>query len=488
LAYDPAPLYANDKLFGPIRDALDKGVLYDRYVAAHGWVYLRDGQALRLCVPDHPPLRSAILTAHHDHPGAGHRGGAALAEAVGRRHHWRGLRADALAFTRSCPSCQRNKSYTQCTAGHLQPLPIPTARWDVITTDFVVHLPRTSRGFDAILVISDKLSKRCHFIPCHDADDAPEVARLFVHHIFRLHGLPRTIVSDRDPKFTSAFWAQVCHQLGIRRALSTAKHAQTDGQSERAIRTLKDYLRHWIDHHQTNWDDLLPLAEFAYNDTMHTTTAQTPFQLDCGRHPTFQPAIVGEASLPAVITTITEWHSAIASARESLHHAADSAVSRDLTAHPYPAATYEAGAQVLVSTQLLTPAADRDRPARKLTPRFVGPFTVAQRTSPNTYRLTFPPTVRTHPIINSKFLRPFHSPSSLRPHVPAPPPITVDDHMEYEVETIVDHRRRRGRIEYLVQWRGYAPHDATWLPAHRLAHASDVLAQFQATPLGRQVV
>ena len=151
--------------------------------------------------------------------------------------------------------------------------------------DFVVQLPKTMKGFDAILVVVDRLTKWVHLIFTHTTDTAPETAKTFLDHIFRLHGLPRVIVSDRDPKFVSKFWRTLFKQLGMHLALFTAYHPQTDGQTESANRTLEDMLRTFVNYKQDNWDDCLPAAEFAYNNSQQASTGYTPFYLDCGQHP-----------------------------------------------------------------------------------------------------------------------------------------------------------------------------------------------------------
>src|SRR6185295_9211121 len=135
-----------------------------------------------------------------------------------------------------------------------EPLPIPTNRWEQVTMDFITHLPKTKSNYDSIFVVVDRLSKRVHFIPTTATVTAPEVAQLFFTNIFQHHGLSQVIISDRDPKFISCFWQELFRMLGTCTAMSTAYHPQTDGQTERANRTLEDMLRSFINYRQTNWD------------------------------------------------------------------------------------------------------------------------------------------------------------------------------------------------------------------------------------------
>ena len=151
--------------------------------------------------------------------------------------------------------------------------------------DFIVHLPKTRSGFTAILVVVDRLSKMVHFLPTFDTATAEETAALFRDRVFCLHGMPQSIVSDRDVKFTSSFWKELHRLLGITLNLSSAYHPQTDGQTERMNRVLEDMLRHFVNRHHDDWDQLLAPAEFAINNAENSSIQNTPFMLNYGRHP-----------------------------------------------------------------------------------------------------------------------------------------------------------------------------------------------------------
>jgi transposase InsO family protein len=151
--------------------------------------------------------------------------------------------------------------------------------------DFITQLPKTKAGNDTIVVFVDTFSKMVHFAPSKTTATAPDTARIFFDHVFKLHGLPRSIISDRDAKFTSRFWQTLFKTMGTRLAMSTAFHPQTDGQTERANRTLEDMLRAFVSYRQDNWDQLLSSAEFACNNAPNASTNMSPFRANYGRDP-----------------------------------------------------------------------------------------------------------------------------------------------------------------------------------------------------------
>lgn len=174
------------------------------YELKNNKLYLKEGQ--RLAIPKNKELRTQLLKEYHDIPIAGHLGIDKTYETIRRDYFWPKMGKDIRKYVTSCDSCQRNKSNNKQPAGLLQPLSTPLKRWEQVTMDFIVQLPTTRKGYDAIVVIVDRLSKRAHFCPTHTSVTAPEVAKIFFSNIFKNHGLPKVIVSDRDAKFTSHFW------------------------------------------------------------------------------------------------------------------------------------------------------------------------------------------------------------------------------------------------------------------------------------------
>ena len=179
-----------------------------------------------------------------------------------KNYFWPKMFRDVNRFTNCCSTCRKAKSKAQSHGLHM-PLPFPYQPWEDISMGFVLGLPRTQNGKDSVFVVVDHFSKMAHFIPCNKIDDASHIANLFCREILRLYGVPKTIVSDRDVKFLSYFWKTLCAKLGIKLLFSTAYHPQTDGQTEVTNRTLSALLRVLIKKNIKEWEECLPIAEFA---------------------------------------------------------------------------------------------------------------------------------------------------------------------------------------------------------------------------------
>ncbi len=225
-------------------------------------------------------------------------------ELISRDFWWPQMWKTVKDYVTTCDTCSRSKIPRHRPYGLLQPLPIPETPWTSISMDFIVDLP-PSKTFDSIFVVVDRLTKIAHFIPCHKTVTGEETARLFIDNVYRLHGLPNDIISDRGTQFTSKFWQSLFKILGVDIKLSSAYHPQTDGQTERVNQVLEQYLRCTINYHQDNWVDLLPLAEFAYNNTLQGSTQQTPFFANYGHHPRFDQFNLNISENPAATDLAT---------------------------------------------------------------------------------------------------------------------------------------------------------------------------------------
>ncbi|CAM6082583.1 unnamed protein product [Calypogeia fissa] len=216
----------------------------------------------------------------------------------------------------------KNKSSNQKPAGLLQPLPIPERRWEHVTLDLVTTLPTTSQGHNAIVVFVDKLSKMIHIRPTTEKVTAPEVAQLFLEAVFAQHGMPTTLISDRGTQFTSLFWKSLFGWFKTKLAFLSAYHPESDGQTERANRTIEEMLRAFTFDEQLEWDRLLPLVEFAYNNSLNASTNVSPFYLMYGEHPQVPASLLYQKAITTKVAAIEEFairlQSIIQAAREKL--------------------------------------------------------------------------------------------------------------------------------------------------------------------------
>jgi len=296
--------------------------------------------------------------------------------------------------------------------------------------------------------------------------------------------LQKDFVSDRDARFTSLFWRTLCSLLGTSQNLSTTFHPQTDGQTERVNRVLEEFLRNFVNPQQDNWDELLPVAEFAINNSVHTSTGYTPFFLNSGQHP-LNPLTVGQLGnrsktmdfraykLPAVEAFVKNISEAIHQAKVNLKKAQDRQKSyadqhrRELE--------FTVGDKVLLSTRNLKL---RTTGPRKLFPKWIGPFPVVSRIGNVAYRLELPGSMRCHPVFHVSNLQPYRSDGRVQP---PPAPIEIDGDLEYEVDRILLHRdvpRGKRKIrEYLIKWLGYGPEHNSWEPESNL-RSDELVAQY----------
>jgi hypothetical protein len=447
-----------------------------------GFLYHGD----RLYLPADAALRTRVLHESHDAPTAGHLGKDKTLEQVKRRFYWPGMDADVLKYVRSCEACQRNKPSQQATAGLLQPLPIPTRPWQQVSMDLITQLPKSRRGHDAIVVFVDKLTKLVHLAETRTNVTAPELADIFWRTVVRHHGLPSSILSDRDSRFTGHFWRALWKCLGTQLTMSTAFHPQTDGQTERANRTLEEMLRPYVDFHQSDWDDHLVAAELAFNASKHASTGFTPFYLNYGHE------VMVPLDLALEEARITPQPDA-AKRIEGLHQDLELAKRHLLTAQQRQSkhanrrrreVVFKVGDQVLLSTAHLKLLGGGDR-AAKFTYKYIGPFKIKRVVNNNAYELDLPPQLQIHPVLNVSRLKAYHDgreefPLRTRVDTRPPPAANTSDGDEYEVESILAKRGSGARAQYLVRWRGWPVWDATWEPRRNLGGAADAVGDFEA--------
>ncbi|GMF41143.1 unnamed protein product [Phytophthora fragariaefolia] len=257
--------------------------------------------APRVVVPNDDDLRARIIHEFHDSPMGAHLGREKTIAVVSRDFYWPRMYKWIRKWVRTCETCQRVKP-SKSSQAPLHPLPIATEARRSVSMDFIFGLPPDADGQNGVLVFVDRFTKMVHLTPVSDTVTAAETAAHFVDCVFRHHGLPESIVSDRDPRFTSAFWTALFQLLGTKLSMSTAAHPETDGQTERVNRVLEDVLRSYATSF-SGWSKFLPLAEFALNNAVHASTGVTPFFANNARHPRV-PALlaVGHPTVPGAST------------------------------------------------------------------------------------------------------------------------------------------------------------------------------------------
>jgi len=235
----------------------------------------------KVYIPKDEKLRAEVIRLHHNTPVEGHGGQWKMTELVTRNFWWPGVSQEVKRYVEGCDACQRNKNRTQAPAGKLIPNSILEKPWSHISADFITKLP-LAQEYNSILVVVDRLTKMAHFILTTEKMTVGGLARLFRDNVWKLHGLPESIISDRGLQFAAGVMRELNTMLGIDSKLSMVFHLQTDGQTERMNQELEQYLRMFIDHRQEQWPEWLGTAEFAYNNKVQTSTKVSPFKANSG--------------------------------------------------------------------------------------------------------------------------------------------------------------------------------------------------------------
>ena len=429
-----------------------------------------------LYVPDYHALYLCLCKLHHDTPIAGHLGIGNTYELLHRSYYWPNMQSFIRRYVRHCHVCKRSKGSRFKKQGVLQPLPVPEQRWQNLSIHLVTGILEV-HGHDAICCVVDRLSKERHYIAMTKELNAEGLANLFLKHVWKHHGLPQSIVSDRGSQFISDFWKFLCKRLGITAQLSTAWHPETDGQTERINSVMEQYLCSFVNYLQDDWLDWLPLAEFVGNNTESETTKVTPFFANKGFHPCMEfeptrpPTNANELNADTFVTRMEKIQNILRG--HMLLAQAD--YEKPAHCHRGTAPQYREGNLVWLDSQNLF----TKRPCRKLENRRPGPYLVKQIVSTHAIKLTLPEDICVHPVFHVNLLEPAATDPPHAGHIqPPPPPIEVDGEAEWEVNAIVDSRYtgRSKKLQYRVQWTGYS--ELTWEDATNVTNAADLLHDF----------
>jgi transposase InsO family protein len=417
-------------------------------------------------IPDAPGLRQEILYELHDAPYSGHPGVQKTLDAVKRLYWWPKWAADVQQYVQTCACCQRNKPLNDKPLGVLHPLPIPRDKWESVSMDFITQLPQTNgtTRYDAIVVFVCSLTKMVRIAPTTSDVTAEGTALLLLDNVWRHHGVPQTLITDRGSVFTSHLFAEFMRLMGTKHNKTTAYHPQSDGQTERANQTLETMLRHYVGGRaHGDWDTCLTAAEFAINNSFTPSIGTTPFLLNYGRELRL-PVTVSPSQAPKPQEWADRMIFGLADAKRHLRLAQER--QKKLYDKGRRDVTFMVGEQVLLSSKNITLRRIGDKTSTpKLMPRWIGPFPIQEVIGKKgAYRLTLPPHMRAHNVFNVVSLKPFHSDGRTQ----QPQPILVDGEEEFVIDKIVDHRKRGRSYQYLVRWQGYGPENNTWEPQRAL--------------------
>ena len=487
-----ATAYADDPLAQEVVQALRSGARRVKHfplaecVLRDDLVYYRD----RLFVPDSDPLRLKIFKLCHDSPLAGHPGKAKLTEIVARTYWWPDWTKHVTQYVRNCHECFRAKPSRLRYQGALKPLPVPERRWKDISVDFVEGLP-PSPNLDGVLcstmmVVVDRLSKQIHTVPM-SSTTAQDTAKAFYHRVFALHGLPSTIISDRGTQFVSHFWQSLCEILGIKSLLSTAFHPQLDGQTERTNGTVETYLRMFVDMMQNDWARWCPSAEFACNNHVSEATTCTPFFANSGQHPRMgtEPFEIN-VTLPERDQAQQELAHTFATKMDTINELLKVQMTRAQAAYEVFANRRRDHAPVLRAGDMVWLDARNlatNRPSKKLSNKFEGPFKVLRTVGTHACQLEIPDSWGNHDVFGNYLIHLSANDPLPGQHPPVPfASQNIHGEDEWEVERISHSRMHRGQLQFLTHWTGFDR--PTYEPFDNVKDASESLTDyFQRHPI-----
>ena len=397
--------YENDPDFSNAYAACEK-YAFSGFHRVDGYLFKEN----KFCVPK-CSTRELLVREAHEGGLMGHFGVSKTLSILHEHFFWPRMKHDVEKICERCVTCKKAKSKVN-PHGLYTPLPIPNTPWTDLSMDFVLGLPRSKRGQDSVFVVVDRFSKMAHFIACNKTDDATKIAELFFKEIVRLHGMPRSIVSDRDAKFLSHFWRTLWNKLGTKLLFSTTCHPQTDGQTEVVNRTLSTMLRAVITKNLKSWEECLPHVEFAYNRAVHSTTGHSPFEVVYGFNPLTPLDLI-----PLPISKIVHKDGKKkAEYVKQLHEKVRQQIEKKTEQYANQAnkgrrkITFEPGDWVWVHLRKERFPAQR---RSKLQPRGDGPFQVIGKVNDNAYKLDLPGEYQVSATFNVADLSPFDADDEL---------------------------------------------------------------------------
>jgi hypothetical protein len=430
-------------------------VLDDPSITANLRLYIPEGRVID--DDDETELRNIIIKGSH--LSVGHQGADKSYMQCRKCFYWPNMKKDFDQYVQGCMLCQKNKDYTGKPYGDPKIMEIPLRPWESIAIDFLGPF-NVSRGYQNIMVVMDRFSSAIILVPLRRNYTTLDVANAFLEKVYATYGLPASILSDRDARFTSKFWTGLHEQLGVELLISTSFHQNTNGQVERANRTIGQMLRIFTNNNQNDWAHHLWRVEHSFNHSPTSTMGKSPHEIMFGHIPTMLP-VTSTSNVPSVNEYLAQQEVDFAVARDSLlaaryRQAHTSARRRQNLKNPFT-----------VGQKAFFRKVTREKgKVKKLTAIWEGPYEILSiDDATGNCTLKLPKNKRIHPVMAIDRLKPFNGTTPT-----TPPPSETDSDEEadedklYEVKQILDHKREEGRDFWYVSWVGYGPEDNSWEP------------------------
>jgi transposase InsO family protein len=444
------------------------------------WRVIKDnGQPIilyqnRKYVPRNNKLRREVLQQYHDHETAGHPGAATTYFLLSRDYWWPGMTTYVKQYVKGCGKCQQNKINRHPWKGPLRPIAGPQSLnpFTQISMDLLTDLPTSEDGYDTLLVVVDHgLSKGLILAPTNKTVTSLGIAELLRDNVFKRYGISETLISDRDPRFTSIVFQEWLKLLGIKSALSTAYHPQSDGATERVMQEIQAYLSIYCIANPSDWTSSISLLEFTHNSRPHADRKQSPFELIMG----YQPRGTPQTFLTSRVPSLEERMEQLKQWRKDAQLAHEIARERMTKRISIPTERFTEHQKVWLDTRNFPTMYNK-----KIRPKREGPFKVKKVLGPVTYQLELPKTWKIHNVFHAVHLSPYKETPQYGNNEIRPPPDLVDNEEEYEVDFIVRHKKNnRGQLLFLIRWKGYGPEDDSWESATNLKHAKETLDEYK---------
>ena len=449
-----------------------------------------------LYVPHDVALRQDLLYWHHDVPWCGHLGMENTVRMVRKQFWWPNMTRDIEHYVTSCHKCQANKPDRRKVILPFTPLVAPDSCWGTMGVDMIVDLPRTRMGFNAIVVFMCHLSKMVRPVPCNTDLDTMGFAKLFIKEIFPHYGMPLNIVSDRGTQWNSEFFKAVCEKLGVRLNLSTAFHPQTNGLVERMNETVSAALRSFVAADHLDWDDHVPLLEFAFNSMYHKSSQSTSFAMNricLPRNPfTALTQVVNGKRMPKSdsvrslgmpnledgVRTVANAIAQYQWAKQCVHAAKERMKARHDAKALMPR-QYKVGDMVWFNRKNL----NLRHPSRrhKLVPRFLGPIRILELVGKSAVKLDLPLSLKIHPTVSIQLVKPYVARDGADL-----PPLWIGGEEEWEIEAVTSHnlvmfrsKKNRSLVEFKAKWKGQF--EDSWHEFVDFEHSVQTVEQYLRT-------